>query len=446
MACVLRKPGVEKKLDILAASAKHDVCLVSCSMNSAGKPGRMRDPDDPLRRWIFPAHVPGKGEVGILKVLQTNVCRNHCSYCAFSASRDDVQRTGFTPDELAASFMQFVYKKLAHGIFISSGVGMNPDVTMARMIATAEILRKKYRFNQYIHLKILPGVSYEMIEAAARYANRISINLEAPTRNHLKNIAPEKRLNEDLVKRMRWAARILQQDANRGKSQTTQFVVGASDESDLDILKTVDWIYREAYVFRSYFSSYSPIDESSAPNHTPMPLLREHKLYQCDFLLRAYGFRFEDLVFNREGLLPGSVDPKQAYALMHPELYPVDVNRADEPLLLKVPGIGPISAQRITGIRKNCQLTSLKDLKKIGVYANRAAPYITFSGKRDKDSEYVQGILFPEDRPESWQTGLSPFPGDPQSTNDNHHYPALKDKWVNYTRYNNAIPVMCRPE
>ncbi|MBN2531689.1 MAG: helix-hairpin-helix domain-containing protein [Spirochaetales bacterium] len=437
MPGILIKPNIEKKLDILAASAQHDVCLASCNSNPSGGRGRIRHPAAPESRWIYPAHIPGKGMVHILKVLQTNLCENKCSYCSIAANRDSSTRTGFGPEELARAFMKLVECRLVHGIFISSGMGLNFESVMDRIIQTAEILRLRYHFDGYIHLKILPGVSLAHIERAAALADRISINCEAPTREHLDKIAPNKRLAQDIITRMKWAGSIIQHGA-RAKSQTTQFVVGAGNETDLEILKTVDWIYRELFVYRSYFSAY----QSEQAKNT-FGLLREHRLYQTDFLLRGYGFRLGDLVFDSDGKLPLSVDPKQAYARMHPELYPVDINKASLDLLLKVPGIGPVSAYRIMTLRKEQAFTCVEDLKETGAIVSRAGPYIEFSGRKDRMSYYIQGYLFEQDPEKGWQTGCEPYQAYKINKADTlYDYPGQKGKPLNYCE--KGKPVYCK--
>lgn len=425
----------EDRLDLLAEAACYDVCLASCSGNTAGGVGRMRDPAAPAQRWIYPAYVPGRGRVGILKILQTNVCTNNCSYCALACSRDGVHRTGFSPDELSSIFMGFYKQRLCHGIFLSSGVAATADRSMTRMIDTATILRKKYRFRDYIHLKILPGCSHHLIDEAAKVANRISVNLEAPSPECLSAIAPQKDFYRDVVMRMRWAAEAVQGDT-LAASQITQFVVGAARESDMDILKAVDRVYREYHVFRSYFSAYQPPGERDPVPETAEtgPLLREHRLYQTDFLLRGYGFRLHDIVFDGSNRLPMEVDPKTAYAMMHPELFPVDVNTATEHELLRVPGIGPIAARRILHTRRRSPFLGVSGLKSTGAWVNRAAPYVLFNGRRDlANAESSQRWLFECDPPEGWTTGIASrrsTPGEhyafPGQTGKRLHYPAGK--------------------
>jgi len=440
MPAILVKPDTEKKLDILAASAQHDVCLASCSSNPLGGKGRVRNPEDPLNRWVYPVHVPGKGHVGILKVLQTNLCENKCSYCSIAAHRDSETRVGFGSRELAEAFIQLFRRRLVDGIFISSGMGLNLNSVMDRMIRTAEILRYKYRFSGYIHLKILPGASYTHIQRAAGLADRLSINCEAPTTGHLEKIAPNKNLVHDIISRMKWSGSIIRQ-GTRAKSQTTQFVVGAGNETDLDILKAVDWIYRELFVYRSYFSSYQSIE--SGIKKSGNGLIREHRLYQTDFLLRGYGFRLHDLVFNNKGELPLFIDPKQAYCRMHPEIFPVDINKADENRLLKVPGIGPVSAKRIIRLRREKSFSCIDDLKITGAVLSRLASYVEFSGKKDKFGDYVQGYLFEQEPEKDWHSGFKPYQSDKISGDIKvYDYPGQRGKPLSFCT--KGGPVYCK--
>lgn len=428
MSVAIRQPVLEEKLDALTTAAKHDVCLASCASNSSGGVGRLRDPDNPLQRWIYPATVPGKGQVGILKVLQTTSCKNNCSYCRLAVKNDSTRRLSFTATELSDIFMRFYRAKMVHGIFLSSGLGMSADTAMQQMIDTAEILRNRYNFREYIHLKVLPGVSFSLVESAARYADRLSINLETPRREQLSRIAPDKQFATDIVLRMKWVGDLLSTDTHV-KSQTTQFVVGAAGETDLDIIKTTDYVYKEYRVFRAYFSALQ--NERSDPDSLRIgedKLRREHRLYQSDFLLRGYGFRLHDLVFNTGGNLPGSVDPKTAYALMHQQLYPIDINSAEETELLKVPGIGPTAAKRIIATRTLNPFRNIAELKRTGAWTARAAGYVEFSGKKDPDDE--QGWLFDRLAPSDWRTGLSAFSTKGEETDT--RYDGQRDKHIYY--------------
>ena len=445
MGGLILKPNIETKLDTLANAAKYDVCLSSCQSNGAGR-GRVPDPLDPAHRWIFPAHMPGGGRISILKVLQTNHCKNRCSYCAFGIDHDNVRRMGFTSQELADTFMQLVYRRLVHGLFLSSGVCNNPASTMERMVRTADILRTKYKFKGYIHLKILPGAPFNLVEKATELATRISVNIEAPSKAHLSRIAPDKQFASDLMTRMKWAGDLIK-NKKGAFSQTTQFVVGASDESDLVILRATDWIYREMFVYRAYYSAWQQVREGQKAGLERSSLLREHRLYQSDFLMRGYGFRFPDLVFDQNGEIPRDVDPKTAYAMLHPELFPVDINKADEYLLLRVPGIGPVSARRIVESRSKDPFRSIEELKGVGASAKKAAPYVEFSGKG-----ISQLRLFETPPPSDWHTGLKPagkadlenrqLPA--SSVEPKYDYPAQKGRRLYYSGFKTRDPILCR--
>ena len=486
MFSYLKKPDIPEKMTELAESARYDVCLATCSTGAGGRSGRSRSPENPLTDWIYPASVPGRGKVHILKILQSNSCRNNCGYCHFAAGNSGVKRVSMSPDELASAFMRLVRARLVEGIFISSGVCGTASDTMEKMIKSAEILRTRYRFGGYIHLKIIPGCDEHLIDAAARYANRLSINLEAPTEDMLNRIAPDKNLARDILPAAARAAGLLEKKAAgsssgiRAVSQTTQFVVGAAGESDLDILNTVDCLYREYFFFRAYFSAWQKRGQEDFIKATPTddadgfsgsPLLREHRLYQCDFLMRAYGFRFPDIVFDKSGNIPLETDPKTAWAVMHPEYFPVEINTASEDQLLRVPGIGPVSAGRIIELREKQRFSRLESLRAVGAWTERAAGWIEISGRK-AESTAVSGAraaagrsfnpsqkwLFEELAPAGWKpagrhesailprssisAGSSPAAAD--ESEDEYPYPAQKGRWVNYLMKKSEPKIMCR--
>ncbi len=461
---------LSNKVTELAESARYDVCLASCSSGAAGKPGRTRKPENPLHEWIYPASVPGQGKVHILKILQSNSCKNNCTYCRFAVNNDDVKRVSLSPDELAASFMEMVYSGLVEGIFLSSGVCGSPSRAMEDMVKTAVILRRTYRFNGYIHLKIIPGCSEHLIDTAAALANRLSINLEAPTERHLEAIAPDKKLERDILPAVSRVSGLLQAKKNglsgtaiKTTSQTTQFVIGAAGEKDFDIMRSVDRLYRDYFMFRAYFSAYqkqhgpstseatkSAIqkkkDEISGKGFEGSPLLREHRLYQCDFLMRAYGFRFPDLVFNSMGDIPLETDPKTAWAVMNPGFFPVEINKADFDTLLHVPGIGPVAAERIIMIRRCGVINDIETLKQSGAWTKRAAGWIELNGHApvfaESESSFLpaQKWLFEELSPAGWKTAGART----KNTDTGYNYPAQRGKWVNYQFGKNDKKIYCK--
>jgi putative DNA modification/repair radical SAM protein len=365
-----------EKVKILGRSAQYDLCGEACGTAAARK-------KDDLGRWIYPAVLPDGKRVSILKILQSNACQKDCYYCANRASRD-FRRVSFAPEELARAFDQMHRKGLVKGLFLSSGVCGDAGRTMDQMIATVELVRKRYAFPGYIHLKILPGASFAHIERAVQLATRVSVNLEAPNAERLACIAPRKDFTANLLQPMHWAKGLIETSGGHlvPAGQTTQFVVGAADESDREILMTTAWLYKEIGLARAYFSAFQPVVDTPLESHPPTPLLREHRLYQSDWLLRQYDFTFEDLIFDEAGNLPREADPKMIWAQVHPEHFPIEVNQASREELLRVPGLGPHSVARILRLRRQGAFHTLTDLKKIGAVASRAAPFILLDGKR----------------------------------------------------------------
>ncbi|MCP2604576.1 helix-hairpin-helix domain-containing protein [Candidatus Aminicenantes bacterium AH-873-B07] len=363
-----------EKVKILGDAAKYDICLSSC----IGK-GRMRDPRNPYYKWIYPASLPNGSVIPIFKVLLKNYCEKNCFYCINPVLKNRIL-TNFTPNELSRFFINLVKKRIVHGLFLSSGMGNDPNRTMEDMLKTVEIIRKKYRYYGYVHLKILPGVKYCYVEKAVELANRVSINLEAPTKEKLNKIAPEKDFENDLIQKIKWVHSLIKKNP-RGKSQTTQFVIGASDETDYEILNTTYWLYREYNLWRVYFSAFQPIIGTPLEEHPPTNLLREHRLYQADFLIRYYGFSLKQFIFDKNGNLPLWLDPKMNWALNSPDKFPIEINNANYEELIQVPGIGPKTAKKIIIERKKFKFHSIEDLKNIGVIVKRALPFILINGK-----------------------------------------------------------------
>jgi putative DNA modification/repair radical SAM protein len=365
-----------EKVEILGRSAQYDLCGEACGTEAARK-------KDDLGRWIYPAVLPDGRRVAMLKVLLSNACQKDCHYCANRASRDFC-RVSFAPEELARAFDQMHRKGLVKGLFLSSGVYGNAGRTMDQMIATVELVRQRYAFAGYVHLKVLPGASLAHVERAVQLATRISVNLEAPNAERLARIAPRKDFAANLLQPMYWARDLIEASGGRlvPAGQTTQFVVGAADEPDREILMTTAQLYQEMGLARTYFSAFQPVADTPLEGHLPTPSLREHRLYQSDWLLRQYDFTFEDLIFDEAGNLPHEADPKMMWAQVHPERFPIEVNRASREDLLRVPGLGPRSVARILRLRRQGTFRTLTDLKKIGAVASRAAAFILLDGKR----------------------------------------------------------------
>ena len=336
---------------------------------------------------ISHAITPGGKPIPLLKTLLTSACERNCFYCPFRAGRD-FRRATFKPEELAQTFMAIHRAGLVEGMFLSSGVAGGGIRSQDALLDTAAILRTKMGFKGYLHLKLMPGVEYEQVHTAMRYADRISVNLEAPNTNRLEQLAPRKNFMEELLRPMRYFEQIRrtlparQGWKGRWPSLTTQFVVGAVGESDLELLSTTEFLHQQMKLSRAYYSRFKPIDDTPLENIPAESPVRERRLYQASFLLRDYGFSLEELDFSQEGHLSLDLDPKQAWADSHLSGSPIEINRASREELLRVPGLGPKSVAAILQQRHRETIQTIDVLKKIGVQTSRAEPYILVNGKR----------------------------------------------------------------
>jgi predicted DNA-binding helix-hairpin-helix protein len=336
--------------------------------------------------YIGSAQTPNGRSIKLLKTLLTSACERNCYYCPFRAGRD-FRRATFQPEEMAQTFMA-INRTGVEGIFLSSGIVKGGLTSQDKLIDTAEILRNKYHFRGYLHLKIMPGAEKAQVERAMQLANRVSINLEAPNTNRLEKLAPRKLFLDELLQPLRWVEEIRRnQPAYRGwngrwPSSVTQFVVGAVGESDLELLKTTQYIYRELKLQRAYFSAFNPISDTPLENLPPTPLVRQNRLYEASFLLRDYGFDMEELTFDQAGNLPHSIDPKLAWAKQHLVEKPIEINHAARNELLRIPGVGVKGASAILIARRSNKLQRLEDLRHLGINPTRAAPFILLNGHR----------------------------------------------------------------
>lgn len=337
--------------------------------------------------YIHPAAMPGGRRIYLLKTLLSSACERDCRYCPFRAGRD-FRRETFAPEEFARLFMRLYESGAVEGLFVSSGLAGGGIRTQDRLIETAEILRIKLGFKGYLHLKIMPGAEKAQVERAMQLADRISINLEAPGAMRLNRLAPHKTFFDELLTRLRWIDEIRRsQPPERGwnghwPSSTTQFVAGGADESDLELLQTSEVLYRQFHLRRIYYMGFHPIPGTPMENRPATPPLRQLRLYQASFLLRDYGFGLEELPFEAGSNLPSGKDPKQAWAEQNLSEHPLEINRAERPELLRVPGIGPRAAEAILKARRTGTLRDLSTLKKLGIVTERVAPYILLDGRR----------------------------------------------------------------
>jgi predicted DNA-binding helix-hairpin-helix protein len=335
---------------------------------------------------IYAAAVGGR-RVPILKTLLTSVCERDCYYCPFRSGRD-YRRATFKPEEMARAFEDMARAGAVQGIFLSSGIAAGGLRTQDRLIDTIEIVRHKLHYQGYVHLKLMPGAEHDQVLRAMQLADRVSINLEAPNAERLERLAPHKGFLEELLKPLKWVDEIRRTRAPAGTfkgrwpSTTTQFVVGAAGESDVEILSTSAYLIQRLGLARTYFSVFHPIADTPLAGLPAENPLRQHRLYQSSFLLRDYGFGLEDMPFAQDGRLPLDTDPKLVWARANLDAAPVEVNRAGREALLRIPGVGPRGADAILRARRLHALYDLSDLAALGIVAARAAPFILLNGRR----------------------------------------------------------------
>jgi len=393
---------VLQKLTILTDAAKYDASCVSSGGDRTSKAGYIGNTSSSAAGCCHSFSADGRC-ISLLKVLMTNYCEFDCKYCVNRRSNDTL-RTAFTPEELADLTINFYRRNYIEGLFLSSGVLRSPDYTTERMIRTLRILRETYRFNGYIHAKTIPGTSPELVEQLGLLADRISVNIELPSEAGLQALAPDKTKQAILtpMRQIQCRNRENQEDLVKYRhapkfapaGQSTQMIIGATADSDFHILRLTQGLYDRYQLKRVFYSAYIPVVEHAllpAKDVKP-PLLREHRLYQADWLLRFYGFRAEELLDDRHPDFDPRIDPKCSWALNHPEFFPVEVNTADYEALLRIPGVGVVSARRILSARRAGRL-HIDDLKRLGVVMKRAQYFLTACGKMDDGLRFTQDSL-----------------------------------------------------
>jgi len=378
---------IKEKLAILADAAKYDV---SCSSSGSNRKGVKGDLGNTSAFGICHSFTEDGRCISLLKILLTNHCIYDCVYCV-SRRSNDIKRAAFTVEEIVDLTINFYRRNYIEGLFLSSGVFKDPNTTMERLVRVAKKLRLEERFNGYIHLKTIPGASDELIREAGLYADRLSINLEIPTKEGLKLLAPEKDhkqmlSNVEFVKNELAISTIEKQKYKHAPKfapagQTTQMIIGATNETDQKIIHVADYMYQKLSLKRVYYSGYVPVlQDSRLPSlQSQVPVVRENRLYQADWLMRYYGFAPNEIVDDRQPFLDLEIDPKLAWALRNSHVFPIDINQAPREMLLRIPGVGVRSVQKILMARK-FQTLSYYDLKKMGVTLSRAKYFITCSG------------------------------------------------------------------
>lgn len=400
---------IREKLNILADAAKYDV---SCSSSGGTRKNDNKALGNSHVSGICHTYTEDGRCVSLLKILLTNHCIYDCLFCV-SRKSNDIKRAAFTVDEVVDLTMNFYRRNYIEGLFLSSGIFKNADFTMERLLLVVKKLRLEQNYNGYIHLKTIPGASDELIKEAGLYADRMSINLEMPTEAGLKLLAPEKN-HADVIKPLDFVQKQITQFSADKKlikhipkfvpaGQSTQMVIGATPESDKDIMYTANAFYKNFSLKRVYYSGYVPISNDSRMPvlGTQPPLLRENRLYQTDWLMRFYGFKVQEILNDANPNLDVDIDPKLSWAIRNMQHFPVDINQADYKMILRIPGIGVMSAQKIVQARKFGKLR-IDQLKKIGIAYNKAKHFIVCADSpyqlRDYQGTQIKSFILAESK------------------------------------------------
>ena len=379
MVGVVSRPNTQEKLEILSTDAQYDL---ACACGTNKNEHRRRNEEG---KWIYPVTLPNGGKSSLFKTLISNTCSNDCKYCPLREQMD-IRRCSLMPEETARVFLDYYNRRKVFGLFLSSGVLGSPDATMDRLNGVARILRKRHRFKGYIHLKIIPGAGDSAITDALSLASAVSLNIETPGQKHLEKLSSKKQYIRDIIEPIKLISRLTGRGGRYERvKQTTQFIVGAAGEQDVEIVKYMYGLYERMKMHRVYFSAYQRglghdtlSGEQTGLEKPTDILMREHRLYQVDFLLRKYGFNESDIVFDNTGNLSLTADPKEIWAKRHPEMFPVNINKASRLLLLRVPGLGPVTVKRVLEQRKKECIRRIGDLGKVGVRLKKAQEYLTF--------------------------------------------------------------------
>ncbi|MDQ3698756.1 MAG: radical SAM protein [Gemmatimonadota bacterium] len=418
--------NLDQKLELLMSMAMDD--REGLPSKAATLPPRLRHTKDvgalrPLN--LRSVRIGGGVRTSLMRVLMTNACSFNCNYCPMRRDRA-LPRTLLKPEELVRIFLAGHRRGWCEGLFITTGIPGRPVKVMDDLIHALELLRVRHGFRGYIHVKMVPGAEAAQIERLTALASRISLNLEAPCGASLQRIAPEKSFDTTLVTLQRARALVVREWAEEadGKPRdparpggtagmTMQFVVGATPDSDRTILDRVTDLYAGGGIHHAHFSAFRPIRDTPMEGERGAPALREHRLYQADYLVRRYGFAPDEVVYDPRGNLPLSLDPKSAWALAHPERFPVELRSASETELRRVPGIGPATARRIVAERATTTFRGLADLRRIGVVATRAAGFLTLAGRRLQTTRWAEQLGFwqPEDEVGAYHVAYDVSPG-----------------------------------
>ena len=384
-----------EKLDALGGMAKDDILSRPDSSAIAKRPYALQARN--TVPGVYRAAMPNGKFISLMRVMLTDFCKYDCHYCP-NSTWVPRKRYAFKVEELANAFMELHRRHTVAGLFLSSGIAGDSSKTMERMVQVVEIIRKRHKFNGYIHLKVMPGADYHLVEAAADLGSRLSINIESPTPEMLSRVSPMKHMESDILDPMAWIHKLISSGHSDAIGQATQLVVGAANETDWDIHQRIDQLYSQWNFKRVYYSPFQPIRHTPLEEHAATPMVREHRLYQVDWLKRVYQYTNDELklAYDSEGFLPHEDDPKTSIALENLDSFPVNVNEATREQLLRVPGVGPTSVQRILQNRSAHSLDSWRDLQAMGVVRKRAWPFLYFPGYKPPVAKQLKLDLFGE--------------------------------------------------
>ena len=402
-------PDAYEKLQILGGMASDDI-LSRPEVGSTAR--RSRGPYSAPKKnpvaGVYKASMPNGKHINLMRVMFTDFCKMDCAFCP-NSHWVPRKRYAFKVDELARTFNELHSRHTVDGLFLSSGVAGTGSKTTEKMVKVVEIIRQKYGFEGYIHLKVMPGTEEQYVEAAYRLGTRLSVNLETPTAEMMRKLSAMKDLERDILDPMRWIDRLTRGDTNGAIGQATQLVVGAADETDFDIFQRIDQLYSEWNLKRVYYAPFHPVRYTPLEEHPQTPMARSNRLYQVDWLKRIYRYSNDELklAFDDGGRLPLDADPKTSIAAENLDAFPVDVNTADRTRLLRVPGVGPTSAERIVTNRRRHTIDTWRDLQAMGVVRKRAWPFLAFPGQRPPRAKQLKLELFGQGMRRSGDAGDS---------------------------------------
>ncbi|MBI2171731.1 MAG: helix-hairpin-helix domain-containing protein [Chloroflexi bacterium] len=393
-------PDAYEKLRHLGGMATDDVLAPEDHKFNVPREAYSQPRNRAMPAGVYKAAMPNGKTISLMRVMFTDVCKYDCAYCPNSIYVPR-RRYGFKVDELAKLFMELYQRQTVAGLFLSSGIASTPDGIMEKLLDTVEALRYRHKFRGYIHLKVMPGASPGAVEAAYRLGTRLSINMELPTQEHLARVSTMKDFNKHMLVPMQAIHKLIQGDTSGAVGQVTQLVVGAAEESDLDIYRRMAQLYGQWGFKRIYYQPFRPARYTPLEEHPATPMLRSHRLYQLDWLSRIYGYSQEELkpAFDGGGFLPLDVDPKLLLAAYAYRDEVVDVNQADYQKLLRVPGVGPMAAKRIVAQRQRHSIDSWRDLQAMGVVTKRARAFLGLPGYRPQKAQQGKMDLFQEKKP-----------------------------------------------